>query len=147
MKYALVAATGLALAGCCSAQVLGVYQDLGPRCAWVIPSGNFYVTYAIASTSEHLAANVTTREDWMAIDIVSDLDTRLEEGLKDGCRDGVFTNGYTVCLTPDGGNVHNGKGKHQRCATDDTLIGIRMLGVFNICSIPLVALQLTVPSW
>jgi hypothetical protein len=127
MKYALVAATGLALAGCCSAQVLGVYQDLGPRCAWVIPSGNFYVTYAIASTSEHLAANVTTREDWMATDIVSDLDTRLEEGLKDGCRDGVFTNGYTVCLAPYGGNVHNGKGKHQRCATDDTLIGICML--------------------
>jgi hypothetical protein len=126
MKLALFSATGTALAGCCSAEVLGVYQDLGPRCAAVIPDGNYYVVYAIASTSEHLAANVTTQEDWSAIDVVSDVDTRLKEGLKEGCKDGVFTNGYTVCLTPYGGNVHNGKGKHQRCATDDTLIGICM---------------------
>ncbi|KAK0671595.1 hypothetical protein QBC41DRAFT_300533 [Cercophora samala] len=39
----------------------------------------------------------------------------------EGCHGG-YTNGYSVCLTSYGGNVHNGRGQHQRCLTDNTTI-------------------------
>ena len=32
---------------------------------------------------------------------------------------GDYDNGWSVSETADGGNVHNGKGQHQRCAADD----------------------------
>ncbi|KAK3995752.1 hypothetical protein QBC44DRAFT_366135 [Cladorrhinum sp. PSN332] len=39
----------------------------------------------------------------------------------EGCP-GKWSNGYKVCVTSYGGNVHNGKGYHQRCNKDDTTI-------------------------
>jgi hypothetical protein len=32
---------------------------------------------------------------------------------------GDYTDGWSVSETAYGGNVHNGKGQHQRCAADD----------------------------
>lgn len=46
----------------------------------------------------------------------------------DGCNDGGYTNGYRVCLTGYGGNVHNNKGQHQRCLTDNTTVQYCPLG-------------------
>lgn len=40
----------------------------------------------------------------------------------EGCRDGGYTNGYRVCLTSYGGNVHNNKGQHQRCLKDNKTV-------------------------
>ncbi|KFZ17886.1 hypothetical protein V501_01491 [Pseudogymnoascus sp. VKM F-4519 (FW-2642)] len=39
----------------------------------------------------------------------------------EGCHGG-YSNGWGVCTTSYGANVHNGQGKHQRCNTDDTLV-------------------------
>ncbi|KAK0664610.1 hypothetical protein QBC41DRAFT_340083 [Cercophora samala] len=40
---------------------------------------------------------------------------------KIGCRGG-YNNGWTVCETSYGANVHNGKGKHQRCDRDNAVL-------------------------
>jgi hypothetical protein len=40
----------------------------------------------------------------------------------EGCQAGGYTNGYRVCITSYGANVHNGRGQHQRCNTDSTSI-------------------------
>ena len=39
----------------------------------------------------------------------------------EGCHGG-YSGGWSVCLTSYGGNVHNGRGQHQRCTTDDSLL-------------------------
>ncbi|KAK1832130.1 hypothetical protein QBC39DRAFT_349466 [Podospora conica] len=42
----------------------------------------------------------------------------------EGCQAGNYNNGYRVCLTSYGANVHNNKGQHQRCNTVDRSIGL-----------------------
>ncbi|KAK4032385.1 hypothetical protein C8A01DRAFT_20541, partial [Parachaetomium inaequale] len=40
----------------------------------------------------------------------------------EGCNSGDYSDGWRVCLAPYGGNVHNGKGQHQRCLKEETSI-------------------------
>jgi hypothetical protein len=39
----------------------------------------------------------------------------------EGCHGG-YTNGWGVCTTSYGGNVHNGRGRHQRCNHDSSTL-------------------------
>jgi hypothetical protein len=41
----------------------------------------------------------------------------------EGCKAGGYTNGYRVCTTSYGANIHNNKGQHQRCETDSKQMG------------------------
>ncbi|KAK4446124.1 hypothetical protein QBC34DRAFT_497070 [Podospora aff. communis PSN243] len=56
-------------------------------------------------------------KDW--VDLASS-NVKMGE-VMDGCHEGGYTNGYRVCITSYGGNVHF-NGRHQRCTSDNTLI-------------------------
>lgn len=48
---------------------------------------------------------------------------------------GDYTDGYSVVAAQDGAKVRNGKGQHQRCATDtdDRPQGVRLTNCFDLC--------------
>lgn len=71
-------------------------------------------TYEIHSFGEHVG-QVSSGCSWKGKQI-----SVSHDGLE-GCHGG-YKDGWKVCLTSYGGNVHNGKGQHQRCDSDDSTL-------------------------
>lgn len=104
-----------------SAEYLAVVKDVsqhsgGPNS----PCRNNADFYQIFSWSVQTPSNLGSRCSNPGSSIASSNGSngsRLE-----GCQPGGYTNGYRVCITSYGANVHNNRGQHQRCETDNMQI-------------------------
>lgn len=70
--------------------------------------------YSIKNYGDKHQTEMTSCNPMDGVIHVAGSDTDMGESLF-----GDYDNGWSVSATADGGNVHNGKGQHQRCAADD----------------------------
>ncbi|KAK4441890.1 hypothetical protein QBC34DRAFT_387844 [Podospora aff. communis PSN243] len=115
--------TLLALTGLVSAEYLAVIEtnptfQLGQQCN---PQAS---TYAITDFGDSHAPETGSSCTTKGLVLSTNSKTRL-----DGCGS-EYSGGWKVCLTSYGGNVHNGRGQHQRCDRDDSTIFNCPTGLF-----------------
>jgi len=110
-----LALAALATTASVSAEYLAVIEtnptfQLGQQCN---PQAS---TYAITDFGNSHAGETGSSCTTKGTVLSTNSRTQLE-----GCH-GAYSGGWSVCLTSYGGNVHNGRGKHQRCDRDETTI-------------------------